>query len=125
MELIAKSSHVIKTDRLKCIAFENLDCIIEKQPDICNEMIKELCLRKSYKGDVRQFIVTSRTWKPIFSKFMNEKLIADSVLIIGNLLEAAICAGILLQFKLCTSDVKLENLTGKIEHYLFGLNEIK
>lgn len=100
--------------RLKTIAFENLDCIMEKQPDAINYIFKNLCSRKSYKGDLRQFIVTSRTWQSTFTKFLNEKDITDSVLIIGNHLEAAFCNGVLLHFRLCKNEVKLDILTGEI-----------
>lgn len=114
-ELISNqnSSHVFKSDKLRCIVFENIDCIMEKHPDSCNEIIKEMCLRKSYKGDPRQFIVTSRTWKPFLDKFLNEKIIADSVLLIGNHLESALWAGVTLQLILCNTAHKLQNLKGK------------
>lgn len=114
-ELISNqnSSHVFKSDKLRCIVFENIDCIMEKHPDACNEIIKEMCLRKSYKGDPRQFIVTSRTWKPFLDKFLNEKIIADSVLLIGNHLESALWAGVTLQLILCNTAHKLQNLKGK------------
>lgn len=75
-------------------------------------IVNELCLSKSYKGDPRQIIVTSRTWRSSLLKFLNEKFIADSVLLIGNYLEAAIFAGVTLNFNLCQSEVKCEQLTG-------------
>lgn len=115
-ELISSqnSLNVIKSDKLRCIAFENIDCIMDKHADSCNEIIKEMCLRKSYKGELRQFIVTSRTWKPFLEKFLNEKLIADSVLIIGNHLESALWAGVDIKLILCQKEQKLQQLTGKI-----------
>lgn len=105
------SSHVIKSDKLQYIAFENIDSIMEKHTDSCNEIFKELCLRKSYKGELRQFIVTSRTWKPFLQSFLNEK-IADSVLVIGNYLEASLWACVTLQLIFCRTKVKLQHLTG-------------
>ncbi|XP_055304540.1 putative ATP-dependent RNA helicase TDRD12 isoform X2 [Sitodiplosis mosellana] len=115
VDLITKSEHIFKSDRLKCIAFENLDCIMEKQPDIVNFIVKNLCSRKSYKGGMRQFIVTSRTWQSTLLKFMNERDVADSVLVIGNYLEAAFCAGVLMHFRLCKNEVKLDILTEHIQ----------
>lgn len=113
-ELLTKSANLIKSDKLKCIAFENMDCIMKKHEETCNDIVKELCLRKSYKGGMRQMIVTSRTWKPYLGKFLNEKFIgAESVLIIGNYLEAALWGGVSLEFVLCKSEVKLENFTSK------------
>lgn len=110
-ELLTKSANAIKSEKLKCIAFENLDCIMKKHADICNDIIKELCVKK---GDVRQIIVTSRTWKPFLGKFMNEKVMAaDSVLIIGNYLEAALWGGVSLEFILSKAEEKLANLTSK------------
>lgn len=110
-ELLTKSANAIKSEKLKCIAFENLDCIMKKHADICNDIIKELCVKK---GDVRQIIVTSRTWKPFLGKFMNEKVMAaDSVLIIGNYLEAALWGGVSLEFILSKAEDKLANLTSK------------
>lgn len=114
-ELISNqnSLQVIKSDKLRCIVFENIDCIMDKHPVACNEIIKEMCLRKSYKGEPRQFIVTSRTWKPFLDKFLNEKIIADSTLLIGNHLESALWAGVTLNLILCETGNKLPNLTGK------------
>lgn len=73
-----------------------------------------MCLRVTYKGELRQFIVTSRTWNPLLDKFLNEKFIADSTLIIGNHLESAIWAGVTVQLILCKTAQKLHNLTGTI-----------
>lgn len=92
---------------------------MEKHPESCNEIIKKMCLRASYKGDLRQFIVTSRTWNPFLSKFLNEKIIADSTLIIGNHLESAFWAGVTLQLVLCQTAHKLQNLTGNIIYIEF------
>lgn len=112
MDLISKTPHLLKSNRLKCIVFENFDCLMAKQPEPLNFIVKNLCSRKSYKGEARQFIVTSRTWTPNLVKFLNEKEVVDSVLVIGNHLEAAFCAGVLLHFRLCKSEVKLNELTG-------------
>lgn len=86
---------------------------MNKHPVICKDIIKEMCYRKSYNGDVRQFIATARTWKPHLLKFMNEQLIADAVLIIGNYLEAAFAAGVELNIQLCLEEEKLKELYGK------------
>ncbi|XP_031636550.1 putative ATP-dependent RNA helicase TDRD12 [Contarinia nasturtii] len=114
-ELLKKQKHVINNEKLKCIAFENLDCIMEKHPEMCADIIKDLCLRKSYKGDVRQFIVTSRTWNKNLSNFLKEDYIADSVLIIGNYLEASFSAGVTLNFRLCLNHLKLDQLNNHIQ----------
>lgn len=105
---------IIQSPKLRCIAFENIDCLMEKHKDACNDIIDSLCLRKSYDGDQRQIIVTSRTWQPFLNKFLNEKLIADSVLVIGNHLESALWGGVSIQMILCNTEKKLQNLTGKI-----------
>lgn len=114
-KLIAESSDAIQGEKLRCIVFENIDCIMEKHADACNEIIKEMCYRKSYKGQQRQFIVTARTWRPFLHKFLNEKIISDAALIIGNHLQSMFWAGLSLQLILCAATVKLQNLTGKIE----------
>lgn len=93
---------------------------MEKHKAEIDYIVSELCLRIKYKADQRQIIVTSRTWHNSLLKFMNEKMIADSVLLIGNYLEAAIFAGVTLNFNLCQSEVKCANLAGKI---LWGINE--
>lgn len=98
---------------------------MEKHTDACNEIIKEMCLRKSYKGEPRQFIVTSRTWKPFLKSFLNEKTIADSTLIIGNYLEAALWAGCSLQLILCNTKAKLNHLTGNIRIQKFIINQFE
>lgn len=113
-ELISNQKTLdVISNKLRCITFENIDGIMEKHPESCNEIIKKMCLRASYKGDIRQFIVTSRTWNSFLSKFLNEKIIADSILIIGNHLESAFWAGVTLQLVLCQTAHKLQNLTGK------------
>lgn len=114
-ELISNQKTLdVISSKLRCITFENIDCIMEKHPDSCNDIIKKMCLRVSYKGELRQFIVTSRTWNPLLDKFLNEKFIADSTLIIGNHLESAIWAGVTVQLILCKTAQKLHNLTGTI-----------
>lgn len=111
-ELISNQMNLF-SGKLRCIAFENIDCIMERHPDACNEIIKKMCLRVAYKGEPRQFIVTSRTWKPFLDKFLKERIIADSVLIIGNHLESAFWARVTLQLVLCRKEDKLKNLMGK------------
>lgn len=111
-ELLTKSSYVIKSEKLRYIAFENIDCIIEKHPEACNYILKELCIRKPNSLPLKQFLVTSRTWNPVLNTFLNPKNTRDPALIIGNYLESAYCAGVSLNFILCNSEVKLENLTG-------------
>lgn len=114
-ELISNQKTLdIISAKLRCITFENIDCIFEKHPEPCNEIIKKMCLRKSYKGEQRQFIVTSRTWKPFLDKFLNENIIADSTMIVENHLESAFWAGVSLQLVLCKTEHKLQNVTGKI-----------
>lgn len=109
LELIKKTPHAIKNDKLKCIAFENIDCIMAKHPDICDTIIKELCAQKKKEED-RQIIVTSRTWIKELKQFLNEK-IADSVLLIGNHIEAAQYAAAF-EFVLCFNNKKLEQMKG-------------
>lgn len=87
---------------------------MEKHPETVKEIVKELCSRKSYKGDMRQFIVSSRTWQSTLLKFMNERDVADSVLVIGNYLEAAFCAGVAMHFRLFKQEVKMDMLMGEI-----------
>lgn len=118
-DLLKTTGYAIKNSKLKCIAFENIDVNMAKHEEMCNYIIKELCLRKSYKGDERQFIVTSRTWQRCLFKFLNEDVISGSVLIIGNYLEAAFYAGVALNFTLCQSEVKLNILTGKYKITLY------
>lgn len=123
-KLIKGSPNAIKSDKLKCIAFENIDCNMEKYKTEIDYIVNELCLRKSYKGDQRQIMVTSRTWRSSLLKFMNEKLISDSVLLIGNYLEAAMFAGVTLNFNLCQNEIKCEQLTGEqlsifVEEFFF------
>lgn len=119
-ELIAnpKSTDLIQSEKLRCIAFENIDCIMEKHADACSEIIKAMCFRKSYKGEQRQIIVTSRTWRPFLHKFLSEKINPDTALIIGNHLQSAFWAGVSLQLILCNAAVKLQNLTGKFNFLL-------
>lgn len=109
MEMMQRTPRVVQNAKLKCVAFENLDCIMEKHADICNNIIKELCIRKKNK-EMRQTIVTSRTWIKELKQFMNAKM-TDAVLLIGNPVEAAIYAGTL-EFVLCRSVEKLQQLTG-------------
>lgn len=92
---------------------------MEKHADTCNYIIKKLCWRKSYQGELRQIIVTARTWRrEILQDFLNEKIIgAESVLVIGNHLEAAFWAGVVFEFVTCTTDLKLGRLLGK--HFSF------
>lgn len=91
---------------------------MEKHAKACNDIIKELCVRKAYNGEAKQIIVTSRTWQPFLATFLNESIIADSVLLIGNHLEAAIWGGVSLQLVLCDANVKLKTLTGE---YICGV----
>lgn len=119
-KLITKSADVIKNGKLKCVAFENIDCMKEKHLDTLDFIIDELCLRKSYKpNEVRQFIVTSRTWDKYINKFMNEKLIADSVLLIGNYLEAAFWGRVIIQITLSPKDEKKQKLLDHINELKF------
>lgn len=110
-ELLTKYSNGIKTDRLECVAFENIDCIMEKHREACSYIVKELCSRKCNKGVHRQIIVTSRTWQPFLYQFLKENLIADSVLLIGNYLEAAFYGRVAFEF--IPTEAKLTALAGK------------
>lgn len=102
-ELLRTNTLTIKNDKLKCIAFENLDSIMVNHAEIITNIIApELCLRKSCK-EPRQIIVTSRTWTKTLKSFLNDKL--DPVLLIGNYFEAAQYAGSF-EFVMCKNAEK-------------------
>lgn len=110
VDLLRKQSQLIKTNRFECIAFENIDCIMEKHLDACKYIIKELCSSKSFSNQKRQIIVTSRTWQPFLNQFLNETITVESVLLIGNHLEAAFYRNV--SFELKFTDNKLQDLAG-------------
>lgn len=122
-ELLTKNSNAIKTNRLECIAFENIDSIMEKHRKTCVYIMKELCSRKFNKGQNRQIIVTSRTWQPFLNNFLNEKYISDSVLLIGNYLEAAFYGHVAFEF--VPTETKLQGLAGKKRNFRWCCSFVK
>lgn len=107
IELIKNTKHAIQNDKLKYIAFENIDVLLGKHTESCVDIYKELCIPKNGKP-YRQVIVTSRTWTNDLQQFLKKN---DAVLIIGNHIEAALYASVF-EFHLCFNEDKLKQLKG-------------
>lgn len=95
------------------MAFENIDLILAKHGDIGKQIVNGLCLYKSYSGSNRKFIVTAREYNDILRKFLNKNQVGESMLVIGDHMEAAIYARTIIQIKFATQESKLDKLVGK------------
>lgn len=104
---------MINNDKLKYIAIENIDILMEKHKNL-QKLLSKLAFDKS--KNPRQLIVTARIWNPQFKEFVGGK--CDAVLLIGNFFEAAAYLNIKIEFKFCLTADKNKHVLGKFSNLI-------
>lgn len=110
LERLMDNAFMINNDKLKYIAIENIDVLLDKYSSNLPKLLSKLAFDKS--KDPRQLMVTSRIWHPQFKEFIDK---CDAVMIIGNFFEAAAYLKIKIEFKFCLTAEKREKVLGKFD----------
>lgn len=113
LQRLMDNEFMINNDKLKYIAIENIDVLLEKYSSNLPKLLSKLAFDKS--RNPRQLMVTSRLWHPQFKEFIDK---CDAVLMIGNFFEAATYLKIKVEFKLCLTADKREAVLGKFDNDL-------
>lgn len=109
LQQIMDNEFMINNDKLKYIAIENIDLLLDKYGSSLSKLLSKLAFDKS--KNARQLMVTSRIWLPQFKEIIDK---CDAVMIIGNFFEAAAYLKIKIEFKFCLTAEKHEQVLGKI-----------
>lgn len=113
LQRLMDNEFMINNDKLKYIAIENIDVLLEKYSSNLPKMLSKLAFDKS--KNPRQLMVTSRIWKPQFKELIDK---CDAVLMIGNFFEAAAYLKIKVEFQFCLNADKHEKVLGKFDNLI-------
>lgn len=110
LQRLMDNEFMINNDKLKYIAIENIDVLLEKYSSNLPKLLSKLAFDKS--KNPRQLMVTSRIWHPQFKEFIDK---CDAVMMIGNFFEAAAYLKIKTEFKFCLTTERREKVLGSFD----------
>lgn len=115
LQKLMDNEFLIQNDKLKYIAVENIDVLMDKYSSRFSKLLSKLASDKS--KNPRQLMITSRIWHPKYNQFL-EANTCDAVLMIGNFFEAALYLKIKMELELCSNDIKREKVLGKFDQLI-------